>query len=777
MNEKQKKLIDGDEKEILETDRGRQALERHCEDIESRVRKRTRDLDERVKELRCLYRVSRLVAESGGAVDDVLAGVVELIPPGWQYPEITCARITFSGRERATANYRDTPWKQSADILLSGKTVGALAVCYLEQMPESDDGPFLKEERHLIKDIARQLGVMMQRWKAEEALRESEAKLSDALKMARAGHWEYDVDRDMFTFNDNFYRIFRATAAEAGGYEISSADYARRFCHPDDAAIVEDEVRRAVESTDPSYNCKIEHRILYADGEVGWMTVRFFIIKDSRGRTVKTYGVNQDITELRRAGEERQKLEEQLLASQKIEAIGRLAGGVAHDFNNLLSVILSYTEFAMEGVPEGASLRGDLRQVKKAGERAATLTRQLLAFSRRQVLQPVHLSLNEVAEGVEKMLRRILGEDIDLVQMLAPDLGPTLADPGQIEQVLMNLVVNARDAMPEGGRLTIETSNAEIDEEYAARHAGVKAGPYVRLAVTDTGCGMDGQTKAQLFEPFFTTKGKGKGTGLGLSTVYGIVKQSGGNIWFYSEPGRGTTFKIYLPRKLGATATSTKLPSAPLRSTGTETILVVEDGEALREVARRTLDSAGYTVLTAGDGEEALLTSAEHAGDIHLLLTDVVMPGMGGRVLAEALIKTRPALRVLYMSGYTDDAIVHHGVIDPGTHFLGKPFAGAELLRKVGEVLGHGVTDLADGNGEADNAGTGMEEKPLDRDALRALPEEVLVNLYRAVTAARYNEIIEIIETVRSTHPDVAASLRRMADLFDYEGLKDLLRR
>ena len=298
------------------------------------------------------------------------------------------------------------------------------------------------------------------------------------------------------------------------------------------------------------------------------------------------------------------------------------------------------------------------------------------------------LDLNQIAAGVEKMLRRILGEDIDLVQVLAPDLGLTLADPGQIEQVMMNLVVNARDAMPEGGKLTIETSNVEIDEEYAARHVAVKPGSYVLLAVTDTGCGMDEQTKARIFEPFFTTKEKGKGTGLGLSTVYGIVKQSGGNIWVYSEPGQGTTFKIYLPRELSAaTATATKPPTVPRRATGTETILVVEDEEALRKVAKRTLDAAGYTVLTAADGDEALLTCARHAGDIHLLLTDVVMPRMSGRALAQELSKTRPTLKVLYMSGYTDDAIVHHGVLDAGTHFLGKPFTAADLTRKVREVL------------------------------------------------------------------------------------------
>ena len=375
----------------------------------------------------------------------------------------------------------------------------------------------------------------------------------------------------------------------------------------------------------------------------------------------------RDVSARKLAEKERERLEEQLQASQKMEAIGGLAGGVAHDFNNLLTVILSYTGFALGQVREGDPLRDDLLEVKKGGERAAALTRQLLAFSRKQVLQAVPLSLNQIAVGIEKMLRRILGEDIDFVQALEPDLGVVRADPGQIEQVLMNLVVNARDAMPEGGQLTIETSNIEIDEEYAARHVAVRPGPYVQLAVTDTGSGMDRETIAKIFEPFFTTKGEGKGTGLGLSTVYGIVKQSGGNVWVYSEPGHGTTFKIYLPRDLSAAAaTDTRPTAAPSRVTGTETVLVVEDEPALCEVARRTLDAAGYRVLTAASGDEALLIFAEHVGDIHLLLTDVVMPRMSGRALAQELTKRRPTLKVLYMSGYTDDAIVHHGVLRRG---------------------------------------------------------------------------------------------------------------
>ena len=408
----------------------------------------------------------------------------------------------------------------------------------------------------------------------------------------------------------------------------------------------------------------------------------------------RTTALRAEIEERKRADAEREKLEEQLRMSQKMEAIGSLAGGVAHDFNNLLSVILGYTGFALDAMPENTPLRADLLEVRKAGERAAALTRQLLAFGRKQVLQPLPLSLNQVATGLEQMLRRILGEDIDLLQTLAPELGLTLADPSQIGQVLMNLVVNARDAMPEGGKLTIGTANVEVDEEYAARHVAVMPGPYVMLAVTDTGCGMDPTTKARLFEPFFTTKEPGKGTGLGLSTVYGIVRQTGGNIWVYSEPGLGTTFKIYLPRVLSATMpTVTEPPALPRRATGTETILVVEDEEALRRVARRILGAAGYTVLAAANGDEALAICAQHVGDIHLILTDVVMPRMSGKMLAQKLAQTRPTLKVLYMSGYTDDAIVHHGVLDAETQFLAKPFTAPDLARKVRVVLDGGSAD------------------------------------------------------------------------------------
>jgi two-component system, cell cycle sensor histidine kinase and response regulator CckA len=329
----------------------------------------------------------------------------------------------------------------------------------------------------------------------------------------------------------------------------------------------------------------------------------------------------------------------------------------------------------------------ELREVRNAGERAANLTRQLLAFSRKQVLKPEVLNLNEVMQQTETMLRRLIGEDIDLVVKLDNDLSPIKFDPGQIEQIIVNLAVNSRDAMPGGGKLTIRTANVDLDEDYVAEHPEAKTGPHVMLAISDTGSGMDAATKAKIFEPFFTTKGAGHGTGLGLSTVYGIVKQSGGNIWVYSEPGHGTTFKVYLPAAPGGRPSKARHSGALPVIRGKETVLVVEDEDAVRKLIVQVLQSAGYIVLDAGEPESAIAISREHKGPIELLLTDVVMPGMGGRQLAEALQPSRPDMLVLYMSGYTDDAIVHHGVLNEGMPFLDKPIRPRAMLEKVREVL------------------------------------------------------------------------------------------
>ncbi len=385
---------------------------------------------------------------------------------------------------------------------------------------------------------------------------------------------------------------------------------------------------------------------------------------------------------------ERRALEQQLRQSQKMEAVGRLAGGIAHDFNNLLMVISGYCEFLLERIGSDPALRGPAQEIANAAERATALTRQLLAFSRKQMLAPKVLDLNAVVTENLKMLTRMIGEDIDLVMIPGGDLGAVKADPGQIEQVIMNLAVNARDAMPDGGKLTIETGNVMLDENYARFHAPVKPGEYVMLAISDTGMGMDAETQSHIFEPFFTTKGL-KGTGLGLSTVYGIVKQSEGYVWVYSEPGKGTTFKIYLPRMSATGEAIVVQPpvAAAEAGPGHETVLLVEDEANLRRLARQSLENQGYAVLEAADGAAAIQLSNAHPGPIHLLLTDVIMPGMNGRELAQRICSLRPETKVLYMSGYTENAIGHNGTLDAGVSLLQKPFTLPALKAKVREVL------------------------------------------------------------------------------------------
>ena len=391
--------------------------------------------------------------------------------------------------------------------------------------------------------------------------------------------------------------------------------------------------------------------------------------------------------ERERAEEALRQSEEQLRQAQKMESVGRLAGGLAHDFNNLLMVVGGYSQIILGRLGADDPLRGEVEEIAKAGKRAAALTRQLLAFSRKQVLVPKVLDLNAVVTNMESLLRRLIGEDITLRTALSPGLGHVRADPSQIEQVMMNLVVNARDAMPRGGQLTIETANVELGKPYVRRFLTSTPGPHVMLAVSDTGCGMDKATQARIFEPFFTTKEQGQGTGLGLATVYGIVKQSSGGIWVYSEVGKGTTFKVYLPlveEAPDATGPSTS-PAGELH--GSETILLVEDDEGVRKVTAKILKTHGYTVLEAGRGEEAFRVSGRHDGPISLMVTDVVMPGMSGRELAERLRSSRPGMKVLFISGYTDDTVVRHGVLEARMAFLQKPFTPSVLARKVREVL------------------------------------------------------------------------------------------
>jgi two-component system cell cycle sensor histidine kinase/response regulator CckA len=403
--------------------------------------------------------------------------------------------------------------------------------------------------------------------------------------------------------------------------------------------------------------------------------------RDLQDNIIGIMGVSRDITEHRR-------LEAQLVQAQKLESIGRLAGGIAHDFNNMLSVVIGFISSAREELAPDSPAQHDLEVAEAAAWRGANLTRQLLAFARKQVVEPRVLNLNAVILDLEKMLARLIGEDIELLTRPAPNLGAVKADPGHIEQVIINLAVNARDAMPAGGQLTIETADAELDEDYARQHVGVVPGPYAMLAISDTGVGMEAAVRQEIFEPFFSTKEPGKGTGLGLATCYGIIKQHGGNIWVYSEVGRGTTFKIYLPRVEEAPDALPRPAGGAALPRGVERVLLVEDEALVRELASTGLQQQGYTVLTASNGAEALQV-IEAAGDepIDLLITDVVMPGMGGKALAEHVARRYHGIRVLFISGYATDAITHHGQLKPGTQFLSKPFTRAALAHKVRDVL------------------------------------------------------------------------------------------
>jgi two-component system cell cycle sensor histidine kinase/response regulator CckA len=512
------------------------------------------------------------------------------------------------------------------------------------------------------------------RKQAEESHRHAEERL---LLMGRATHdaiWDWDLTKQSLWWSTGFQTIFGHTQDPLD----ASIDSWFSHVHPDDLERVSAGIRAAIESGTSSWAG--EYRFRRGDGSYAHVYDRAFVVRDAAGKSVRMVGSMMDITE-------RKRLEEQFRQSQKMEAVGLLAGGVAHDFNNLLTVITSYCHLLLDDLSPADPRRADLEEIRKAATGAAMLTRQLLAFSRQQVLEPKVLDLNAVVAAAGKLLKRLIGEDVELAAVLAPDLGTIKADLGQLEQVIMNLAVNARDAMPLGGKLTIETGNVELDGAYTQEHPVVTAGPYVLLSVSDSGIGMDEATQSRIFEPFFTTKEKGKGTGLGLSTVYGIVKQSGGFVWVYSELGHGTTFKIYLPRVDERADAEAGAEAGPSSMHGAETVLVAEDAAAVRAVVRQVLKRHGYVVLTAADGQSALELALEQEGPIHLLVTDVIMPEMSGPQLADRLRERRPELKVLFVSGYTDDAIVRHGILEPGIAFLQKPFTPEALARKVREVL------------------------------------------------------------------------------------------
>jgi two-component system, cell cycle sensor histidine kinase and response regulator CckA len=517
-----------------------------------------------------------------------------------------------------------------------------------------------------------------ERKQAEEKLKQSEARLRTLFETMPLGIGLVQ-DHKIQWHNEATSRMLGYSREELQRKNI-------RMLYESDKEF--DRVEKAINTLETGRRtAELETRWVRKDGSVVDCHIRHALMNpESKDRVV--LAMVEDITERKKAEEEKRKLETQFNQAQKMEAVGVLAGGVAHDFNNILTSIIGNAELALMDLDKDTSVYGNINEIQKAGHSAAALTRQLLAFSRKGLIRPEVLDFNQLLLNFEKMLRRIIGEDIELVTAYAPDFWQVEADPGQMEQVIMNLAVNARDAMPKGGKLTIETANVELNEDYFREH-GVEnqAGLYVMLAVTDTGAGMDRETQASIFEPFFTTKGLGRGTGLGLSTVYGIVKQNRGHIWVYSEPGKGTTFRVYLPRTGVQTEGVEKEQASTPSLEGSETILVVEDDEPVGKMAERMLGGYGYRVLTARNGTEALEISGSYSGPVHLLLTDVVMPDMTGLDLAEQLKSRFPEIKVLYMSGYTDNVIADHGVLEKDVNFIQKPFSREGLGGKVREVL------------------------------------------------------------------------------------------
>jgi len=541
--------------------------------------------------------------------------------------------------------------------------VGVLVVQHYER-----ENAYTKNDLEFLSSIGGQIALAIERKRAEEKLRESDARSRVLIEQLPAVLWTVDNN-------------LRFTSAVGAGL-------ARLGLEPNE--IVGMSLSEYFETTDQTFPPIAAHRraaagepaTFHVEWKDGSYACHVEPLRDAVGDVHGAICMALDITD-------RKQLEEQFRQAQKMEAVGRLAGGIAHDFNNLLMVIQGYADLLTDRIPSSDPLRRNAEQIQTAAQRATSLTQQLLAFSRKQMLAPKILGVHSVVSDMEKILRRLIGEDIELRVSAAPDLWLVRADRSQIEQVIMNLAVNARDAMPSGGRLTIETANVELDGSFAHSPTVLAPGKYVMLAVTDNGSGMDSKTQAHIFEPFFTTKEKGKGTGLGLATVYGIVKQSGGYIWVYSEPGRGTTFKIYLPRVQGSgTVTGRDRPGAIQESLrGSEVVLLVEDEAGVRELAREYLQLSGYTVLEARDGYVALELANLHAGPIHLLMTDVVMPGISGRELAQRVVKIRPDIKILYMSGYTDQAIVHQGILEGDAILLQKPFSMVTLASKLREIL------------------------------------------------------------------------------------------
>lgn len=562
-------------------------------------------------------------------------------------------------------------WKK--DVIQRGIEKVFKILCKEGEIKEIEFKPTLLDDGKIIV----MLSDITEQKRAEEALRESEERYRSLVETAKDAIFTLSLEGTITSLNLAFETLTGWLRAEWIGKKFSS------MVHPDDLPSAMDSFKSILDGDTPPM---IELRILTKSGEyrIGEFEVT---PKIQNGRVVSISGIARDITERKRSEMEKAALEEQFLQSQKMEAIGLLAGGVAHDFNNLLTVISGHCELSFLGLKERDPLRGNIEEIKRAADRAAILTGQLLAFSRRQILELKVLDLNSILRDIGKMLCRVIGEEIELVTLLEENLGKVKINSGQIEQVILNLAVNAKDAMPDGGKLIIETANVEFEEEYGHSQISMKPGRYVRLSVSDTGTGMPPEVKERIFEPFFTTKERGKGTGLGLSTTYGIVNQSEGYISVYSELGLGTTFKVYLPRVDASAEVLEGKVKEKGPPSGRETVLLVEDEQMVRKLTVQFLRKYGYVVLEAAHGGDALLLCERHRGPVHLMVTDVVMPGINGRELAQRLRSLRPEMKVLYMSGYTDNAILHHGVLEGGEDYVQKPFSMEVLARKVREAL------------------------------------------------------------------------------------------
>jgi two-component system cell cycle sensor histidine kinase/response regulator CckA len=556
--------------------------------------------------------------------------------------------------------------------------VGELAVSFNSMLDAIDGARFDLEQlnRNLEQRVAERTidleEEILERQRGEDALRRANERFVLAAGAVNGAIYDWDMVEETVLWTDGLTRVFGYPLEEVA----PTTDWWLTRIHPDDAGRVSEQLRQALEV---GRDFVSEYRFRAKDGTELHVWDRGRVVRDAKGGAVRMVGIMESVTELKR-------LEEQYRQAQKMEAVGRLAGGVAHDFNNLLTTILGYSDLILEQIEPDDPHRPDLEEIRKAGERAASLTKQLLAFSRKQVIEPKVLEVNAIVANMEKMLCRLIGEDVQCLTELDSSAGYIRADLGQLEQVIMNVVVNARDAMPTRGRLTIRTGKVVFDEAFVRQHIGARLGHYSSIVLSDTGCGMDLVTKLRIFEPFFTTKGPNKGTGLGMATVYGIVKQSEGYITVESEPGVGTQISLYFPRvaKEGIVPAPVKALPVPR---GTETVLLVEDEDAVRTLVRGVLRSRGYTVLEASNAAEAIRISKDQVGPIHILLTDVVMPEVSGRELADQLLLTRRDMLLLYMSGYTEDRVVHHGVMTSGVGFLQKPFTPDSLLRKMRETL------------------------------------------------------------------------------------------